>query len=710
MNSFHGIGLLHKLAHLYHVQTAYYDMAHRRQNASAEGLLAVLRALGAPVETIKDAASAWDQRRKELWGQLLEPVTVVWEGQSPVIEVRLPSNVADSTLAGHLTLETGEQRAYQWQAADLRPAKYEEVDGTSYVMKPVTLPEVLPWGYHRLTLETSSASAETLVIVAPVRAYTSQDRPARVWGGFCPLYALSTETSWGSGDFSSLQALIGQLAGLGGRVVATLPLLATFLDEPFDPSPYAPVSRLFWNEFYLDLNKIPELPKSPSAQALLTSSVFQEEINALRHSAHVDYRRGMAIKRRILQELCQSFFAEPSDRLNALHRYIEANPRLEEYARFRATLEKKRIPWHDWPESLRQGRLKEDDYDEKDRRYHLYVQWLTQEQIEACSRKAKGEGAQLYFDLPAGVHPDGYDVWRERDVFAPDVSVGAPPDPVFTWGQNWHFPPLHPEGIRKQGYKYMLAYLRNHLQHAGILRIDHVISLHRLYWIPEGLPSGQGVYVRYRAEEQYAILALESHRHNNIIVGEDLGIVPPEVRPAMARHGLHRMFIVHFELQANPKRPLRSISDNYVASLNTHDMPPFAAFWEDLDIGQRLELGLLDRASAERELRARQAIKENLVSFLIEKGWVKGPAPDTYTVLKACLAYLSASQAGIVLVNLEDLWLETEPQNVPGSRNYPNWQRKARYTVEPICKIDKAIDILKLVGQLRKQSSVPEKL
>ena len=709
MSSASGISLLHKLAHLYRVQTAYYDVAHRRRPAPAESLLAVLRALGAHVETFNDVASAWRQRRQELWQRLLEPVTVAWHGEPPLVDVRLPSYVVDSTLVGHLTLETGEQQTYEWQTANLQLVKYEEVEGISYVVKRVPLPVVLPWGYHRFTLEASGMSAETLIIVAPVRAYASSNRSAnRVWGAFLPLYALSTETSWGSGDFSSLETLIEWVAGLGGHVVATLPLLATFLDKPFEPSPYAPVSRLLWNEFYLDIAKVPDLPKCLSAQALLASPSFQGEIDALRYSAYVDYRRVMALKRQVLEKLCQSFFAEASDRLNALHRFIEANPLVEEYARFRATLEKERISWRAWPGLLRQGELKQGDYNEKDRRYHLYVQWLIQQQIQACSRKAQERGVQLYFDLPLGVHPDGYDVWRERDAFASDVSVGAPPDAVFTRGQNWDFPPLHPEEIRKQGYRYTVAYLRHHLQYASILRVDHVMALHRLYWIPKGLPPSQGVYVRYQAEELYAILALESHRNKSIIVGEDLGTVPREVRPAMVRHGLHRMYVMHYELESNVKKALRSVSNNYVASLNTHDMPPFAAFWQGMDIKERLELGLLDKASARSEWNTRQTTQKDLVTFLKDKGWIKEPTSDVYAILKACLMYLSTSQARVVLVNLEDLWLETQPQNVPSSgQEYPNWRRKAHHSIEAFCQMHQVVDILKEVDRLRKHAPVP---
>ncbi|MEJ2047718.1 MAG: 4-alpha-glucanotransferase, partial [Dehalococcoidia bacterium] len=302
-----------------------------------------------------------------------------------------------------------------------------------------------------------------------------------------------------------------------------------------------------------------------------------------------------------------------------------------------------------------------------------------------------------------GAHPDGYDVWREREAFALETSAGAPPDAVFSRGQNWEFPPLHPERIRERGYRYLIACLRHHLKHAGILRIDHVMGLHRLFLIPSGMEASQGAYVRYRAEELYAILALEAHRHKAIIVGEDLGTVPPYVRPTMTRHGLHRMYVVHYEL-ASDQRRLPPVPTRVVASLNTHDMPPFAAFWQGLDIEERRRLGLLDSADARAEGNRLQSMKETLITFLRNRSWLHEPKGDVRTVLTTCLSYLAASQAQLVLINLEDLWLETQPQNVPTTGEaYPNWRRKARYTLEQFSQLPQVVDILITVNRLRKQ-------
>jgi 4-alpha-glucanotransferase len=412
----------------------------------------------------------------------------------------------------------------------------------------------------------------------------------------------------------------------------------------------------------------------------------------------------MALKRQVLEELCRCLFAEPSSRLDELQRFAQDQPEVENYARFRATREKQNASWRSWRQPLRDGVVSEGDWDEEVRRYHLYVQWLANEQVEALQKEAGKKSLQLYLDLPLGVHPDGYDVWRHRNLFSLDASAGAPPDAVFTRGQNWHFPPLHPEGIREQGYKYVIAYLRHHLRHGGILRIDHVMGLHRLFWIPKGLESSQGVYVRYHADELYAILALESHRYQAILVGEDLGTVPPEVRPAMRRYGLHRMYVAQYEVVTNRQRALRPIPANSVASLNTHDMPPFASFWPGLDLKERVNMGLLDEAAAQKMSRARQTIREALITFLHDRGWTKEPVVDTAAFLQACLSFLSASRARVLLVNLEDLWLETQPQNIPSTfKEYPNWRRRARYSFEEFCQMPQVIDTLRIIDHLRGQ-------
>jgi len=706
MSPLSSVRLLHQLAHLYGIQTTYYDVNHHRQQASGESLLAILRSLGAPLSALQDVPSAWRERKQALWQRMIEPVIVAWNDKLPLVGVRLPHSEADAVMNCHLKLENSEERQWQWRCDEGKLIETGDVDGTRYVVKQMLLSDDLPLGYHRLTVELRGRQEESLLISAPTKAFSpSKGQKNRQWGVFIPLYALHTQGSWGAGDYSDLIELTEWTGDMGGQVIATLPLLPSFIDNIFKPSPYLPVSRLLWNEFYLDITRVPELQECPSAQALLESTLLQNEIRVLRNSALVDYQRQMALKRKVLEELSRHFFAEESGRQKKLQEFVQAKQVVEDYARFRATFDKQGISWQAWPRPLREGPLKEGDYDENDRCYHLYVQWLAHQQITDVSDKARAIGLQLYLDLPVGVHPDGFDVWRERNIFMPDTAAGAPPDTVFTRGQNWEFPPLHPERVREQGYRYLIAYLRHHLQHAGILRIDHVMGFHRLFCIPTGMESRHGVYVRYRPEELYAILALESQLHKAIIVGEDLGTVPSYVRPAMMRHGLHRMYVLHYELASDTKRGLAPIPSKSVASLNTHDMPPFASFWHGLDIEERRRIGFIDKTGEIEEKKRLQSMKKALIAFLRDRSWLPGAEHGTAAVLKGCLSLLAASRARMVLINMEDLWLETKPHNIPstGEEEYPNWRHRAQYTFEQFCQLPQVTDTLQKINKFRKQ-------
>jgi 4-alpha-glucanotransferase len=687
---------LAELARLYGVQTSYHDAMGRYVEAGPDSLLSVLRALQAPVEGMADVPEALRERRDELARPLQEPVVFGRDGNAPAIELR--PGAAGGSLAYHLDLENGERRAQILEIASL--PEVAPAEGSPYPGRRLSLPEPLPFGYHRRTVDADGRAEETLVISAPTRCFAGDGRP--LWGVFLPLYALRTARSWGAGDFSDFGVLAEWTAGLGGGVVGTLPLLAAFLDEPCEPSPYAPASRLFWNELYLDPRRLPEFEDCAAARRLAESSEFQREIDTLRGAPRVDYPRLMALKRRVLEELAGRFYSRPGDRQGEFESFLEHKHDLTAYAAFRAVGDRRGESWQCWPERLREGTLAPADYDEEDQRYYLWTQWAADQQVRAMAAEARKRGPGLYLDLPLGVHGSSFDVWRERDLFALEASAGAPPDTFFTKGQDWGFPPLQPDRLRDRGYDHLIDTLRHHLEHAGILRIDHVMQLHRLFWIPRGMGAAGGVYVRYPADELYAVLSVESHRHQAMIVGENLGTVPPEVYEAMDRHDVQGMYVVQYELQPG-SQGLREPPAKSVASLNTHDMPTFQAFWQGKDVEDLQDLGFFtpDQAREERERRAQ--IRQDMENALPEGERSRGAATQS-AILRDRLDHLAASPARMVLVNLEDLWHETEPQNVPGtSTERPNWQRKARFSFEEFSTRADVVEPLKRVDELRKR-------
>jgi 4-alpha-glucanotransferase len=696
--------LLRSLARFYGVQTAYYDSHGHVRYPSHDALIAVLRALGAPVEHMDDVRLALHERERNIWRRSIEPVSVAW-GRGPLkIRLRVPLDLAGSSIHYEILLENKDRLTgtSNWNKVERLTRK--EVDGVVYLRGWLTLTDKLPFGYHHLRLIIGGSSFESLIISAPWHASSIPNMRRRAWGVFLPLYALQSRESWGAGDLTDLAGLAEWIRKLGCEVVATLPLLSAFLEQPYEPSPYAPVSRLFWNEFYVDVTRVPEYMDCAATRSLVSSPDFQSRIGALRSSSLVNYDQGMFLKRKALEELLRHLLHESSERFTAFYRFVNSRPQVEDYAEFRAAVETQRKPWREWTDSARGGVLNPGDYREEVKQYHLYAQWVVHEQMEALVEKMGRLETALYLDLPLGVHRDGYDVWRESIFFAEDVNVGAPPDAFFSKGQNWGFPPFHPERLREQGYRYFIACLQNHLKYSRLLRIDHIMGLHRLFLIPEGAEPADGVYVHYRPEEFYAILNLESHKHGSVIVGENLGTVPPYVNDSMAEHKIWGMYVGQFSIMPQAEEVLGEVSPDTVASLNTHDTPTFASFWEGLDIDDRLDLGLLDDNGVVEKRAERRSQREALVHFLKTRGWMKEEIPSAEVVLKAWLGYLSCQPAKLLLINLEDLWLEIRPQNTPGTwRERPNWCRKARYTFEQIAQMDQILDILSRISNCRKK-------
>ncbi|HWH80578.1 MAG TPA: 4-alpha-glucanotransferase, partial [Candidatus Binatus sp.] len=379
------------------------------------------------------------------------------------------------------------------------------------------------------------------------------------------------------------------------------------------------------------------------------------------------------------------------------------HPAAEEYAAFRAKNERERQSWVHWPAHSRAGKLVAGDFDESIKNYHLYVQWLCAEQVAALHDHAHTKSTALYLDFPLGVNRDGFDVWRNRELFALDLNGGAPPDGLFVKGQNWGFPPLKPEAIRRQGYRYYIDCLRHHLQCADMLRMDHVMGWHRAYWVPNGMSATDGLYVRYQAREFHAILNLESQRHRVQIVGENLGTVPSYVNDALARHKILTMHVAQFGVHTDPKHALDEVPVPVVASLNTHDTATFMGFWQELDIDDHVDLGLQDEKQAEDERRYRAAQRVALGDYLQQCGWLaEDHSPQL--VLPAWLKFLAAGGDEFLLINLEDLWLEPAPQNVPGTwQERPNWQRKSRYSLEALSALTSVKDLLQTISDIRRR-------
>ncbi len=722
---------IYRLAEYYGVQTSYINLAGEKIDATPDVLLLILNALGVKIDKIEDSYDALVTALRDINAQIVPPVLVVWGGGIFRVALNIPDKLMDTDFKATLTLEDCQCYVITNRFSLLESDYCYESDGQVFHRRSLFIDKELPFGYHWLMIEYDSNIVKTLIISAPLRSFRLDecredlDKISSLgnryrWGIFAPIYALHNQRTWGVGDINVAGELLRWSAKLGSQIYATLPLLPTYLNQPCHPSPYWPISRLFWNELFIDIEQLSEFKGCDYIKNYINSSGFRIEKNYLKNLEYIDYKRVAKLKRKVL-EVCSKLFFENQPEIRESEILSEFDTELIDYARFRAVQDLTGKIWCEWDEALRKGLISDKDYNISDYRYHLYTQYVIKKQIEKLSADNNSVEQTLLLDLPVGVHPYGYDTWRFSEHFAFGVTVGAPPDPLAPQGQDWGFPPLHPDNIRKKGYDYFIKMIRHHLKVCGSLRIDHIMGLHRLFWVPNSMPASQGVYVLYKFEEFYAILCLESQRYCCEIIGEDLGTVPDEVRTKMDEHGFRRLYVLPFETNLDANNALHPVPEGAVASLNTHDIHPFTAFWTGYDIMDMAQNNIFI-GDINIETEKREYLKRTLIEFL--KSIFKSGCNDdelfsgeeienslnsvisTDLMYKYCIYYLAKSQAGVVLVNLEDLWGEIQPQNRPGLIDRRNWSHKFKLSLEEIVNNPDLLNLLKNVNKIRKMKGV----
>lgn len=681
-------GALQALADRHGVQTVYEAADGRPRPVDPSVVAAVLGVLGVPVTGPADAAEAWraDQARRAT--QVLPPVVVhrLGDGSAPSLPVHLPTASATASggdrRTGRITLELEGGTRLQAPLADvLGPAVAgTSVDGRCRTRHRLSLARLgpLPMGYHRLTVTAAGASGSATMVVAPGHC----PQPPRQWGLTAPVYALRGDDDWGAGGLRELGTLADWAMGLGAGLTGTLPLYAAFLDGPdLDPSPYRPASRLAWNEAFVDLGALPELGEVPAAAEAMRAA--RRRTATLAAADLADLPAVLAAKRTVLEPLAAAVLggrAAPGRRA-AFDRWALANPEAVAYARFRAT---GTAP--DRTAVAPAPRVDPDRSEDVALATWCYGQWVVDEQLGALARRAP-----LYLDVPVGVHPRGFDPAWEPEAYVHGAAIGAPPDLFFSGGQNWGLPPLHPQGSRRQGHRHLAAVLRRAMSRAAVVRLDHVMGLHRLWFVPEGAAATDGAYVRYPSDELRAVVALEAARAGAAVVGEDLGTVPDEVRRDMAADGMLRSAVWQFD--ATPADPFPVPPEASLASLGTHDLPTLAGFLTAGDEGTAGD----DPAADERAERAeRRALR-------------RAVGPGLEDALWRCLTHLAASPARLTLVDVADLWLEHEQQNVPGTgAEAGSFRRRARRTLAELAGDRAVVDLLRAVDVARRTASPSE--
>ncbi|MCK1066931.1 4-alpha-glucanotransferase [Pluralibacter gergoviae] len=603
-----------------------------------------------------------------------------------------------------MTLPVAGSGDYRWMLTTEEGGQHQ---GNIAGGKALALPKRLPEGYHTLTLTRDGERWHCRVIVAPGRCYEPQalKQGDRLWGSCVQLYTLRSENNWGIGDFGDLRAMLPEIASRGGAFIGLNPIHALYPANPESASPYSPSSRRWLNVIYIDVNAVEDFRDSEEAQAWWQLPDTRQLLAAARASEWVDYAAVTALKMAALRLAWKRFSQRDDRQMSAFRTFVvDEGESLYWQAAFDALHawqvkeDPQRWGWPAWPEAYRDihsGKVKafcREHADEVD--FFLWLQWLAHGQFADCWQVCLQQQMPigLYRDLAVGVAEGGAETWCDRELYCLKASVGAPPDILGPLGQNWGLPPMDPHVIVARAYEPFIALLRANMQNCGALRIDHVMSVLRLWWIPYGETADRGAYVHYPVDDLLAILALESKRHQCMVIGEDLGTVPPEIVGKLRKSGVYSYKVLYFE--SDHRKVFRRPQDYPAQSMavaTTHDLPALRGWWDSGDLSLGKTLGLYPDDEVLRGLyQEREQAKQGLLEALHKAGCLPKRAGHraslmgmTDTLNRGMQRYIADSGSALLGLQPED-WLDMAgPVNVPGtSSQYKNWRRKLTVPLE----------------------------
>lgn len=694
---------LYRLAELLGIESRFTDAWGKERDVPEEVIRKLASALGFPADTDAEAKASIRLYEQRTWKRVVEPVLIARDGaDSRPAPVVVPGGSAE--LRWRLILENGEARDGRERPADLPLDAELEMGGQRLERRLVALPD-LPDGYHRLEIECGETRGQTVLIAAPETCYVpSKDQGGRLWGLATQLYSLRSPRNWGMGDFTDLGDLAETAAPLGAGVIGVNPLHALFPGEPGKISPYSPSSRRFLNVLYIDVEAVPDYAECPEAEEKVADPAFQARLARARDSELVDYEAVAACKLPILEMLYRHFrerhLTTSSPRALEFARFRqEGGEGLELFALHEALSDKVRgeqphiVPWADWPEEMRKPDtatvLEFAETEREAIEFHIYLQWQAALQLAETGRRCEAAGMRigLYGDLALGVDGASGETWADQGLHAQGASIGAPPDTFNMMGQAWGLPPQRPLALQERAFEPFIALVRANMRNFGALRIDHALGLRRLYWIPEGSDARGGGYVNYPVDDFIAILKLESARNRCMVIGEDLGTVPPDLQDRLRKAGILSYRLLFFErAQDNRFTPPQSYPPLALVAVSTHDLPTLIGYWAGEDIGLREEFGLFpsDEAKA-NTLRERQQDRENLVLAFAAEGLLPGDFPtkpelsefQRDALIDAANVFVARTPCTLMLAQAEDILGLREQVNLPGTVNqHPNWRRK----------------------------------
>jgi 4-alpha-glucanotransferase len=703
--------LIERLARARGIGDAYHSYQGELKHFTLATKAAILRAMHCRLD---DAAALEAQIAESEAAHpvgLLGDVVVLRPGVRAA-RINTPAIEHNALLRWRVVVDGGFERSGEVRAWSLPERGAHQQDGRWYMLRDLPLPDDLPPGYHRLVVDLEFAGSESCaLIVAPGRAHEPKELAGngRIWGVAVQLYTLRSQNNWGIGDFTDLAELLRLAAAQGAGFVGVSPLHALFPSDAMLYSPYSASSRHALNVMFIDVTAVPDVRASAAAQALMSNVQFGARLARVREATRVDYAQVAALKLPVLEAAFQLFRKAHLD--NHTPRASQFREFLREHGEplrlhvlfdaldrhFRRTTGAG-AGWHNWPVEYHDPRsaavqaFAREHAEEVE--FFGYLQWLASAQLGAVRKLARelGLGVGLYGDYAVGVNASGSETWSDQTLYCMGAAIGAPPDPLGVAGQEWGIPPQDPRQLRRTAYAPFAALVRASMRNCGALRLDHVMALFRQWWVPRGLKSVDGGYVHYPLEDLLGVVALESQRNECLIVGEDLGVVPDEIRRALPQFGVYHYKVVMFEQKGGEFVAPADYVRPALATVTTHDLPTLRGWWTGYDIDLWEKLGFYGGGADSVAHRARAQRAEERLRLLralrreglwpedhgVETSDTTPPAPPYSAQLaRAVHVYLGRSQAALVTVQLEDMIGMLEPVNIPGtSTEYSNWTRR----------------------------------
>ena len=696
---------LHHLADRLGIHRSYVSASGETCTVSDTGLGLLCNALGFDARCEADVELSLARLREP--DALLDPVIVARQGHALTTVWR--ASRADDAVRWQIALEDGGSIDGQ--------AVADDADAHATIRIPL---HDVAIGYHRLTISQSRQSASATLIVAPLRCWTPppwHTEARRDWSITTQLYSLRSARNWGIGDFSDLMELARHAAAQGASSIGLNPLHALFPANPRHLSPYSPSSRVFVNPIYIDVEAVPEYSHSAAVRRLVEADAFQVRLGAARASEWVDHEAVCALKFEVLKVLFAEF-REQAKRDPAGERPLAfdtfkraAGADLVDFSMFEALQQHMvdqgaGLSWHAWPAAFRDiGSSEVTAFATSHAEsigFSAFMQWEADRQLgaAACLMRELGMPTGVYRDVAVGVDPNGAEAWGDQSLLVSGASIGAPPDTYNPRGQDWGLTPFNPVALKQRGYAPFIAAIRANMRHAGAVRIDHVIGLKRLFWVPTGAGPAAGGYVSYPYDDLMAIVALESQREQCVVVGEDLGTVPEGFRDDAASRALLSYRVLLFERAHGdgPFLPPSNYPELAAAAVSTHDLPTLGGLWAGRDLEWRSALGLYpDQDGARRDSEFRRSTRSALIGALRAHGELSAQAaarlqsteaPSAESVaelIEAAHCLLAKAPSRLMLVQLEDLAREVEQMNLPGTVDeHPNWRRKLACSLDQL--------------------------